>query len=425
MPKNINPILNLKKKIEESNFRSSENQNIAKSEIKSEEDSQSGSINQSSFSEDKNLNSNNQEIDSSNFILNQNSKNIEEERDERKFFKKERDESELPPKPILENGISPFKVSSQEGKINFDILEAIKRIKEDAIRKQKEYLSLSENIKLSGNASSNIVSENFRKKKKSKILLFFGNVIQLITIFLITFSITFISVQYKLLFENLSFLMNKDEYKKEEEKLLVKLDEKDDIISKGRAGEFNFDSPAIASDNEDLSRNRIVIPAINVDAPIIIVEKNTDSALREGLRKGVVHYPGTSFFGENGNVFLTGHSSNYAWEKGNYNYVFANLGKLKNGDKIIVYFNQKKYVYKVSKKFEIWPKETYVLNPNPKDRNAEPVPLLTLMTCTPAGTNLKRLIIWADEDPDYMTLTDEGVGNSSGEIDVNKLPELI
>ncbi|GAB4140202.1 MAG: hypothetical protein Fur0024_1200 [Patescibacteria group bacterium] len=449
----LNPILNLKKRIENEKNQSVDfsttfqNSTKVLPETKIESQNSSSNVNLEEIQKTENVslsqNLENSQVDLEiegkteensaqtfeilkNFGLEEDPKIFENEKslsNSEDLFKKEKDESETPPVTNSDNKLSPFKVFSQDGAIGFDILEAIKRIKEDAIKKQSEYFLATDTIQQK--TEGDIVSDKDTKKKRSKLFVFFGNLFQLLSIFTITFFLTFMVVQYELIINEVNFWIHKNDYKKEEEKILVKLDEKDDIVSEGRQGEFNFDSPAIISDNEDLSRNRIVIPAINVDAPIVIVQKNTDSALKDGLRKGVIHYPGTSFFGENGNVFLTGHSSNYAWEKGNYNYVFANLGKLKNGDKIIVYFNQKKYVYKVSKKFEIWPKETYVLNANPKDKKAEPKPLLTLMTCTPAGTNLKRLIIWADEDPDYMIPTDEGIGNSSSDINVNELPSLI
>ena len=57
-------------------------------------------------------------------------------------------------------------------------------------------------------------------------------------------------------------------------------------------------------------------------------------------------------------------------------------------DRIVVYFNQKKFVYEVFNIKVVLPKDVDVLGPTPGEQ-------LTLITCTPIGTNLKRLIVEA------------------------------
>jgi len=146
--------------------------------------------------------------------------------------------------------------------------------------------------------------------------------------------------------------------------------------------------------------NRIIIPKIGKNIPLIAV---ADAALRRGdwstfesdvqnaLMHGVVHYPGTARPGEIGNVFMTGHSSNYPWISSKYNAVFALLPTLEVGDGYSVFFAGELYRYRVAEKYEVSPKEVSVLD-QPKDRY-----MSTLMTCTPIGTTLKRLIIHGEE----------------------------
>ncbi len=136
--------------------------------------------------------------------------------------------------------------------------------------------------------------------------------------------------------------------------------------------------------------DRIVIKKIKVDAPIMFPKDPSDKVLLEELKRGVVHYPGTALPGETGNCFITGHSSNYWWIKSKYNTVFTLLPKLVVGDKVIVYYKQKKYIYEVREVKEVSPSQTEVLNPTEK-------PTLTLMTCVPIGTNLRRLIVRCDQ----------------------------
>ncbi len=146
--------------------------------------------------------------------------------------------------------------------------------------------------------------------------------------------------------------------------------------------------------------DRIIIPSINVNSGIIEPKLGLDSLvgqdwnaleeqIRQSLLKGVVHYPGTAEPGDKGNVFLTGHSSNVFWEKSIYNSVFALLPRIEEGDDIYITFEQQNYHYRVTSKREVSPKDVSVLEQG--DGHS-----LTMMTCTPVGTNLKRLVVTAE-----------------------------
>lgn len=147
----------------------------------------------------------------------------------------------------------------------------------------------------------------------------------------------------------------------------------------------------------------LVIPSLNLRAPI--VSPATDSLVREdwkqleddiqkGLEDGVVHYPGTAEPGQAGNFFLTGHSSYFPWAEGDYKSVFARLGSLNVGDEFWVYHGGDQHRYVIDTKKEIVPNDVTVLD-QPITRR-----MATLMTCTPVGTTLRRLILTAQEvDP--------------------------
>ncbi len=146
--------------------------------------------------------------------------------------------------------------------------------------------------------------------------------------------------------------------------------------------------------------NRLVVPKLGKSIPIVetgdsqIQGENwgqLEKQIQSGLQQGVVHYPGTAKPGEYGNVFITGHSSYYPWDPGQYKDVFATLSKLEVGDRYYVYYNQKQYSYEVTSKKEVKPSNVDVLS-QPKDEK-----ISTLMTCTPVGTALRRLIITAKE----------------------------
>lgn len=142
---------------------------------------------------------------------------------------------------------------------------------------------------------------------------------------------------------------------------------------------------------------RLIIPRINRNVPIINV--GTESLLKkdwekleqdmqEALRFGVIHYPGTARPGQQGNTVITGHSSYFPWDPGRFKDVFAILHDVRKGDKILMYHNQKRYLYEVSTTKKIWPSELNVLEASSENK-------LTLITCSPVGTNLKRLIVEA------------------------------
>lgn len=170
--------------------------------------------------------------------------------------------------------------------------------------------------------------------------------------------------------------------------------------------EIAYASSSLVNDNFNIPKltkeitppgTRIIIPSINTNVPVIdvpedkLIERNwtaLENDIQNALRSGVVHYPGTPLPGQSGNVVITGHSSYYPWDPGRFKDVFAVLHNLTLGDEIIIFHKQQKYTYQVTESKKVFPYEVDVLNDFNDDR-------LTLITCTPIGTNLKRLIITA------------------------------
>jgi LPXTG-site transpeptidase (sortase) family protein len=157
----------------------------------------------------------------------------------------------------------------------------------------------------------------------------------------------------------------------------------------------------------------LLVPKIAVNAPIVFSNSYSEKVIDADLQKGVVHYFNTANPGEVGNVFITGHSSNYWWNKGKYNYVFANLNRLEIGDQAKIYYQGNKYLYQVTGKKTVEPSDLTVLAQTDS-------PTMTLMTCTPPGTNWKRLIIsFKQVSPQYVEPT---VVERQQEINTTKLP---
>lgn len=134
--------------------------------------------------------------------------------------------------------------------------------------------------------------------------------------------------------------------------------------------------------------NYLVIPSIDVKAPIIWT--SPPDKILEDLKKGISHYGGTALPDENGNVFLTGHSSNYWWDDGQYKHVFALLDNIKNNDRIYLTYKNQSYVYQVEDTKVVSPNQIEVLDPKGYS-------MVTLMTCTPVGTTINRRIVQAKQ----------------------------
>lgn len=178
----------------------------------------------------------------------------------------------------------------------------------------------------------------------------------------------------------------------------IKLSDYSHSLSQNHNAGDNLTSPAFEASGEDFAffyypdleveQNHLAIPKIDLNAPIIW-ETEPANIIKE-LDFGVAHYKGTALPDQEGNVFITGHSSNYWWSRSSYNTVFALLDKLNNGDEIVLSYQEKTYQYRVREKLIVNPDNVSVMQQTPGEH------ILTLMTCYPVGTNRQRLIIKAD-----------------------------
>lgn len=134
----------------------------------------------------------------------------------------------------------------------------------------------------------------------------------------------------------------------------------------------------------------LTIPKLGVSAPVVYEPSTVEATIQKALRNGVVHYGTTAVPGQPGNVAIFGHSSNDWWKAGDYNRVFVLLDKLVPGDTVTVNYQSVMYIYEVTGSKIVKPTEFSVLNPTP-------TPTLTLITCTPIGTSLKRLVVTAKQ----------------------------
>lgn len=135
----------------------------------------------------------------------------------------------------------------------------------------------------------------------------------------------------------------------------------------------------------------IVIPKIGANAPVIPnVDPLNSYEYQYKLTKGVAHAEGTRLPNQKGNMFLFAHSAGNFYDAGKYNAVFYLLTKLEKDDEVRIYYKGESSEYRVVNKKIVEADAVQYLNTSRGDT-------LTLMTCWPPGTTLKRLIVTAEK----------------------------
>lgn len=109
------------------------------------------------------------------------------------------------------------------------------------------------------------------------------------------------------------------------------------------------------------------------------------------LKESLIHYPGTAQPGDLGNGVIFGHSVlPQFFNPKNYLTIFSTLHTLDVGDDLTIQSGPATYTYRISSMYVTTPEDLTPLAQSYGSRT------LTLITCTPPGTYLKRLIIKAN-----------------------------
>lgn len=157
-------------------------------------------------------------------------------------------------------------------------------------------------------------------------------------------------------------------------------------------------------DNYDFSfnllppTNRLIIPAINLDVPLVETSITnykdvTETTFNSDLENGVVKYPTTPNPWEEWNAFFFGHTSQEYRKKNPYWTVFRNIPQLKPNDKIQIVWEWVLYEYKVLETVVVRPKDVNDTYVNFWETWKE---YITLMWCYPIGRIDKRMMIFAE-----------------------------
>jgi len=242
-------------------------------------------------------------------------------------------------------------------------------------------------------------------RPKGRARGFFVEILKFLAIFVIFFAISTAFIMWPNIYATVSYWVKSSAWQDSGTNLGLPISSPD----------YSSIAPVIGERNRTIPQDtRLVIPKINVDAPIIMVESTSNKDILESLSNGVAHYSNTALPGRVGNMFLTGHSSYYWWRGGNYNHVFALLERVKADDLIYVYYEGGEYVYKVNGSKVVSPKEVSVLKQTP-------TPTMSIMTCVPVGTNLRRLIVTAD----LISTPPVDMGQLGQFSDIPKIPIIL
>jgi sortase A len=125
---------------------------------------------------------------------------------------------------------------------------------------------------------------------------------------------------------------------------------------------------------------RIQIPSIGIDAPVVQGDG------WEQLKKGVAQHLGTANPGQKGNMVLSAHNDIFGE-------IFRDLDRLKPGDQVIVYTNQRAYTYVVNGSRIVEPTQVEAMEPTSH-------PAITLISCYPYLVDDQRIVVSARLETD-------------------------
>jgi len=178
-----------------------------------------------------------------------------------------------------------------------------------------------------------------------------------------------------LIFISLPFIIGETKYK-------INLKKQENIFE-GRS-KFSY----ILSPNDQ--EFELIIPKIAVRTKVLTeVNAGNEQDYNQVLANNAAHAKGSSFPGENGLVYIFGHSTNSVLNINFFNPVFYQVKSLTEGDEIALVYKGNVYRYKVETRKVIEADDLQTI----EDLQGENK--LVLQTCWPPGTSWKRLLVIA------------------------------
>lgn len=161
------------------------------------------------------------------------------------------------------------------------------------------------------------------------------------------------------------------------------LGESSTVVDYSRPNTWFPTAPNLSPQPTSITHYTLSIPKLKINEGIVEING-------KDLAKNLVQYPGTALPGQNGNTVIFGHSTlPQFFNPKNYKTIFSTLPTIKSGDEILVNFDGVLYKYQVIALWEVTPEDFSVLE---QRYDGE---YLTLITCVPPGTYLRRLVVRA------------------------------
>jgi len=150
----------------------------------------------------------------------------------------------------------------------------------------------------------------------------------------------------------------------------------------------------VASANEGSSLSLSILssnsPSYQISIPILKIQDAVVEIGSQDLKKSLIQYPQTALPGQLGNGVIFGHSVlPQFFNPKSYLSIFSTFYRLKLGDEIYVDYDNIRYKYLVEEMYEVTPTDLSVLEQRYDGR------YLTLITCSPPGTYIRRLVVRA------------------------------
>jgi LPXTG-site transpeptidase (sortase) family protein len=134
----------------------------------------------------------------------------------------------------------------------------------------------------------------------------------------------------------------------------------------------------------------LIIPKIAVRTKVLInVDPAKETEYNQILDNQAAHALGSSLPGQNGLIYLFGHSTNSVFNLNFFNPVFYSVKNLEPNDQITILYQGKLYSYQINEKKVVEADDLSDLQAGTEEEK------LILQTCWPPGTAWKRLLLIA------------------------------
>ncbi len=146
--------------------------------------------------------------------------------------------------------------------------------------------------------------------------------------------------------------------------------------------------PVLSTAAEGEAFATLIVPRFGATYERVIAEGIDPETVLNNSSTGVGHYPQSAALGAIGNFAVAAHRTTFGAP-------FAEIEKLRIGDRIYVETQDGWYVYSYRNSSYVWPADVNVLNPVPATNMEAGQRLLTMTSCHPELSSAERIIAYA------------------------------